>query len=295
MIDAFPARVAQSATRSVTRIVAAEDAMEGAGVQIRRIMPLHGFTDVDPFVLLDEIRSSDPGAYIAGFPPHPHRGIETVTYMLAGRMRHKDSNGNEGVIGAGDVQWMTAGRGIIHSEMPEQHDGLMWGFQLWINLPRAEKMTTPSSYRELPADAIPTALADGVTVRVISGSFGDLNGPAPGRTTDPLYLDIAVPASHEIAIPIGDGRAAFAYVYDGEMGIGPGEPTLVPEGHAAVTALDGALRLTSRTGGRLLLFAGRPNGEPIVRHGPFVMTNEADLRRAIVDVQSGTFLSPQDT
>lgn len=285
---------AQAATRTVTRIVRAEHAMEGAGVQIRRIMPLQGFTDVDPFVLLDEIRSSDPGAYIAGFPPHPHRGIETVTYMLAGRMRHKDSNGNEGVIGAGDVQWMTAGRGIIHSEMPEQQDGLMWGFQLWINLPGAEKMTTPSSYKELPAEAIPTARVDGVTVRVISGTFGDLDGPAPGRTTDPLYLDIAVPASQEIAISIRDGRGAFAYVYDGEVGFGPGEPTVVPEGHAAVTTMDGALRLTTQSGGRLLLFAGRPNDEPIVRHGPFVMTNDADLRQAIADVQSGAFLKPQD-
>lgn len=294
MIETPSERPAQAATRNVTRVVRAEDAMEGAGVQIRRIMPLQGFEDVDPFVLLDEIRSSDPGAYIAGFPPHPHRGIETVTYMLAGQMRHKDSNGNEGVIGVGDVQWMTAGRGIIHSEMPEQKDGLMWGFQLWINLPGAEKMTTPSSYKELPSEAIPIARTDGVTVRIIAGTLGNLTGPAPGRTTDPMYLDIVMPGASEITIPIPTGRSAFAYVYDGEMRFGSGEPTVVPDGHTAVLGLDGALRLTSQSGGRLLLFAGRPNDEPIVRHGPFVMTNEADLRRAIADLQSGVFLTPQE-
>lgn len=171
----------------------------------------------------------------------------------------------------------------------------MWGFQLWLNLPGAEKMSTPSSNLEIPAEAIPTALVDGVTVRVISGVFRNWEGPAPNRTTDPLYLDIAIPALHEITIPIADGRAAFAYVYDGEVGFGPGAPILVSHGHAALTALDGALRVTSSSGGRLLLLAGRPNNEPIFRHGPFVMTSEADLHRAISDVQAGTFLTPQTT
>lgn len=281
----------KATTRAVTRIVRAEQAMEGAGVSIRRVMPQRDFMDVDPFVLLDEFRSSEPNVPSPGFPPHPHRGIETVTYMLAGRTRHTDSNGDHGVIGPGSVQWMTAGRGIVHSEMPEQQDGEFRGFQLWINLPGAAKMTTPSSYRELPAQSIPTLHVDGVSIRIISGSFGGRSGPAPERTTEPLYVDVSLPAAHEIEIPITEGHAAFAYVYDGEVSFGSSEATTVHAGHAALLEGGDTVRLVSRASGRVLLFAGRPIREPIMRHGPFVMTTANELRQAVADIQAGTFLS----
>ena len=284
----------QSSTRGVAQIVRAEEAMEGAGVQIRRVMPQPGFMDVDPFVLLDEFRSTEPNVPSPGFPPHPHRGIETVTYMLAGRTRHKDSNGDQGVIGPGDVQWMTAGRGIVHSELPEQQDGEFRGIQLWINLPGAAKMTTPSSYRELPARDIPTVDLAGVAVRIIAGSFGGRSGPAPERSTEPLYLDISIPAGCQIEIPLSDGHAAFAYVCDGEVSFDSHEPTTVVAGHAALLEREGRVRLVSPAGGRVLLFAGRPIGEPIMRHGPFVMTTENELRRAVAEIQAGTFLDHHD-
>lgn len=276
--------------RPVVRTVEAEPAMDGAGVRIRRVFPTASFADVDPFVLLDEIRSDDPTAYIAGFPPHPHRGIETVTYMLAGRMRHKDSNGNEGVIGAGDVQWMTAGRGIIHSEMPEQRDGLMWGFQLWVNLPGAEKMSTRSAYEELSAGSIPTISQSGTTIRVIAGQYGGQDGPAPPRTTRPLYLDVQLAAGSETRIQIEPEHQAFAYVIDGAVTFT--DAVDVAAGNAVIFGEGSGVQLSARRGGRVLLFAGRPNREPIVRYGPFVMTSEDDLRQAFLDFRSGRFLDP---
>lgn len=275
--------------RRVARFVMREAATEGAGVKINRVMPITALEAVDPFLLLDEIHSDDPEAYIAGFPPHPHRGIETITYMLAGRMHHRDSTGGNGVIGAGDVQWMTAARGIIHSEMPEQMEGLMWGFQLWLNMPAAEKMATPSSYLELTSDMMPAITGNGHRVRVIAGSFGGQTGPAPARSVDPLYLDVEIGAGGELAVDLPDGHAAFAYVFDGEADVAG---TAIPTGTTAVLSGDGALTLSSKPGGRLLLIAGRPLREPVFRAGPFAMASARDLEQAFEDLQTGRFLEP---
>lgn len=275
--------------RSVARTVQREAATEGAGVRINRVMPIPALDAADPFLLLDEIRSDDPGAYLAGFPPHPHRGIETITYMLAGRMHHRDSTGGNGVIGAGDVQWMTAARGIIHSEMPEQSEGLMWGFQLWLNMPAAEKMATRSSYLELKADAIPTVEGDGTRVRVIAGAFGGRFGPAPARSVEPIYLDIAIDAGGSLSVDVPDGHAAFTYVFDGGAEVAG---TALPTGATAVLSGDGLVRLASKQGGRLLLIAGQPLHEPIFRAGPFAMASALDLEQAFDDLRSGHFLEP---
>lgn len=275
--------------RHVERVVRRQAATEGAGVRINRVMPLPSLDAVDPFLLLDEIRSDDPGAYLAGFPPHPHRGIETVTYMLAGRMHHRDSTGGEGVIGAGDVQWMTAGRGIVHSEMPEQSDGLMWGFQLWLNMPASDKMATRSSYLELAADSIPTVEGDRHRVRVVSGPHGGRRGPAPPRPTEPILLDVSIDAGGSAAIDLPDGHAAFAYVFDGEAEIAG---TKVATGGTAILSGDGPAALSSAAGGRLLLIAGRPLREPVFRAGPFAMASERDLEQAFEDIRTGRFLEP---
>lgn len=278
-----------SRQREVARIVAREPAVEGAGVLINRVMPIAALEAVDPFLLLDEIHAYDPGAYIAGFPPHPHRGIETITYMLAGRMHHRDSTGGNGVIGAGDVQWMIAARGIIHSEMPEQAEGLMWGFQLWLNMPAAEKMATRSSYLELESDAIPTVAGERHRVRVIAGSYEGREGPAPRRATEPIYLDVAIDAGGEFPVDLPDGHAAFAYVFDGTAIVAG---TDVGLGGTAILAGSGPVSLASSTGGRLLLIAGQPLREPVYRSGPFAMASERDLEQAFADLRSGTFLEP---
>lgn len=275
--------------RGVARIVGREAATEGAGVSINRVMPLASLESVDPFLLLDEIRSEDPGAYLAGFPPHPHRGIETITYMLAGRMHHRDSTGGNGVIGAGDVQWMTAGRGIIHSEMPEQTNGMMWGFQLWLNMPADEKMTTPSSYRELDAGKIPTVEGDRHRVRVISGEHGGQRGPAPARATAPVYLDVTIDGGGELSVGFPQGHAAFAYIFDGSIAVAD---TPVATGETALLTDGGAVKVSSVSGGRLLLIAGRPLREPVYRAGPFAMASEHDLKRAFDDLHAGRFLEP---
>ncbi len=280
-----------SGVREVCRVIRRIPAIEGAGVLINRVMPLPGFDHADPFLLLDEIRSSDPEAYISGFPPHPHRGIETVTYMLAGRMHHRDSTGGDGVISAGDVQWMTAGRGIVHSEMPEQQLGLMWGFQLWLNMPASEKMSTASSYVELKSSNIPEAIEPGVTVRVISGRYGGLVGPAPQRATEPLYLDAGLTQGAGCDVEISDGHAAFIYVYEGEL-IASG--VTLGLGETGLLSQEGMLKISTIHGARALILAGRPLKEPIVRGGPFVMASEQDLREAFADLRAGTFLQADD-
>ena len=265
-------------------------ASDGAGVRLTRVIGTPGLPDVDPFLMLDEFRSDDANDYIAGFPDHPHRGFETVTYMLAGRMRHGDNQGNSGLLRAGSAQWMTAGRGIVHSEMPEQEDGLMWGFQLWVNLPATDKMTAPR-YQDIDPEDIPTAeLADGVEARVVVGRVGDVAGPVSGIVTDPLYLDLSLPAGARFSHPLVPGHNAFVYVYDGAAGIViGGQP--VARGELAVLAQgDGAAVLTAGAApARALLVAGRPLGEPVAKYGPFVMNTEDELRQAIDDYQSGRF------
>src|SRR6266849_6422553 len=207
--------------RHVTKIVTGQPTSDGAGVRLTRVLGTPQLDHLDPFLLLDEFKSDRPGDYLAGFPDHPHRGFETVTYMLAGAMQHRDHVGNEGELVAGSVQWMTAGRGIVHSEMPRQKDGLMWGFQIWVNLPARDKMTAPR-YQDIPPERIPEAkLAEGVTARVIAGKVGDVVGPVEGIATEPLYLDVHLSPEAAVELPLTAGHSAFAYVYEGRAALGP--------------------------------------------------------------------------
>jgi len=280
--------------RSVVKIITGQATSDGAGVRLSRVIGTPALDHFDPFLLLDEFKSDKPDDYLAGFPDHPHRGFETVTYMLAGSMRHKDHVGNQGELVAGSVQWMTAGRGIIHSEMPIQKDGLMWGFQLWVNLPARDKMTAPR-YQDIPPDKIPeVALADGVRARVIAGEAGGVYGPVEGITTQPLYLDVTMAPRARLSHELPAGHNAFAYVYDGRVRFGPAEgggAEMLSTGRLAVLG-DGE-RLSAATGdghARFLLLAARPLREPIARYGPFVMNTREEIVRAVEDYQRGTLL-----
>jgi quercetin 2,3-dioxygenase len=278
-----------SAVRTVERVVRGQPASDGAGVKLFRVIGSQGLSDLDPFLLLDEFRSDHAGDYIAGFPEHPHRGFETVTYMLAGRMRHGDNQGNTGLLGPGSVQWMTAGRGIVHSEMPEQEDGLMWGFQLWVNLPAREKLTTPR-YQDIAPERIPeVALPASSTVRVIAGEFNGVRGPVQATATQPLYLDVRLAANDSFNTLVPESHNAFVYVYDGAIAIGQGERARgVKRGELAV--LSHGLILTAAAqseGARLLAIAGHPLNEPVARYGPFVMNTPDEIRQAFIDYQAG--------
>jgi quercetin 2,3-dioxygenase len=277
--------------RTVTRVVRGVPASDGAGVRLTRVIGGPQLAELDPFLLLDEFRSDDASDYLAGFPDHPHRGFETVTYMLAGRMRHGDNQGNRGLLGPGSVQWMTAGRGIVHSEMPEQQDGLMWGFQLWVNLPASDKMTAPR-YQDIGPELIPElAPADGVRVRLVAGRCGDAEGPVRGVATEPFYAEVALApgARHVVALPAS--HAAFAYVFDGDVDIGGADAARrVARGELAVLGPGAGVGLASGPqGGRLILVAGRPLREPVARYGPFVMNTEAEIRQAFEDYRAGRF------
>ena len=276
-------------TRPVAKLSRGQPTSDGAGVKLNRVIGNQTLGELDPFLLLDEFRSEEGADYIGGFPDHPHRGFETVTYMLAGRMRHGDNKGNAGLLRPGSVQWMTAGRGIVHSEMPEQEEGLMWGFQLWVNLPAKDKMTAPR-YQEFQPEEIPLAtLPGGVTVRVIAGKVGDVQGPVTGVATDPIYLDVTLPAGGRFSFDLPAGHSAFAYPFEGDALIG--EPaTAVPRGTLAVLREDGAAVLSAGASpARVLLVAGRPLKESVVRYGPFVMNSEQQIREAITDYQTGRF------
>jgi redox-sensitive bicupin YhaK (pirin superfamily) len=254
-----------------------------------RVIGTPALDHFDPFLLLDEFRSDNPDDYIAGFPDHPHRGFETVTYMLAGRMKHGDNQGNTGLLGPGSVQWMTAGRGIVHSEMPQQVDGLMWGFQLWVNLPAADKMTTPR-YQDIQGDQIPeTRVADGVHARVIAGELAGVPGAVSNVATDPIYYDLLFDAGATLSVPLPAGHNAFVYVYQGAMLAGEGgAATTIERGELALTSQGDSLVLTATDQpGRLILVAGRPLNEPIARYGPFVMNTAEEIRQAFMDYQAG--------
>jgi redox-sensitive bicupin YhaK (pirin superfamily) len=275
-------------TRSIAKVAKAMKTSDGAGVRLQRSLGTPEVPLVDPFLMLDEFRSDDPSDYIAGFPAHPHRGFETVTYMLAGSLQHEDSVGNTGHLRSGSVQWMTAARGIIHSEMPKQEDGLMWGFQLWVNLPAKDKLGDPR-YQDVDPSEIPEQpLADGGAVRVIAGRFADRVGPVGGVATDPMMLDVALPAGGSLDVPIPEGHNAFAYVFEGRAVLGDRE-TAIPRGHLAVLDREGeGLRIVAgHEGTRVLLVAGRPIGEPVARYGPFVMNTREELEQAFRDYQSG--------
>lgn len=281
------------AVRTVSRIVHAQATSDGAGVRLYRSLGLPTLDYLDPFLLLDEFKSDTGADYIAGFPDHPHRGFETVTYMLAGAMQHWDHKGNEGNLRAGSIQWMTAGRGIIHSEMPQQDDGLMWGFQLWVNLPAAHKMTAPR-YQDIPPEDVPEVkLDDGVKIRVLVGEVHGVRGAVSGVATEPLYLDVTVPVRTNCTLSVQSGHTALCYVFDGEGTFGENGADggrTVGRGQLAVFSDGDVVAVSaSTTAVRFLLLAGKPLREPVARYGPFVMNTKEEIVKAFEDFRSGRF------
>jgi hypothetical protein len=283
--------------RSVRAVIEPQMVIEGAGVLLRRSFGPSRANPFDPFLLFDHFAFNDPkDAPIWGFPTHPHRGIETVTYMLEGSVRHRDSLGNTGVIGPGDVQWMTSGRGILHEEMPRREpDGRVNGFQLWVNLPAASKMSAPR-YQEVSADSIPAAERSGMKARVVAGEFDGVAGPVTEINAGPLYMDVRLEPGAELAIPMPEGRTALAYVFEGSGMFGPLE-SAQREPVEAVRMLvfgEGDHVLARASGSspvRFMLIGGVPFGEPIVPYGPFVMNTEDEIRQALADLRNGTFVT----
>jgi quercetin 2,3-dioxygenase len=285
------AAMAPSLDREVVRQLRGLPTSDGAGVKLTRVIGQPNLPDLDPFLLLDEFGTDNPGDYIAGFPAHPHRGFETVTYMLDGRVRHKDNHGHEGVLVPGGVQWMTAGRGIVHSEMPEQQEGRMRGFQLWLNLPAKDKMCPPA-YQEFGPERIPVVSpARGVHVKVIAGRVGTVIGPVVQPATDPTYLDIELNGQASFVQALPPGHSAFIYVFEGELAVGSGA-TLAHLPKQTLAVLGAGLKVRLQSGAetvRAILVAGCPLREPVARYGPFVMSTEAELRQAFSDYQNGRF------
>lgn len=274
--------------RTIERSVRGMKTSDGAGVKLTRVIGTPVLRRVDPFLMLDEFRSDEPTDYLAGFPDHPHRGFETITYMIAGRFRHKDNHGHEGLLETGGAQWMTAGRGIVHSEMPEQKEGLVAGFQLWLNLPRKDKMCEPG-YRDVQAGEIPRAdLGGGAEARVLAGRVGDVVGPIAGRETEPLYVDLVLPAGSAGVVPIPKGHAAFLYPFEGDVVVG--EDRTVARGELGVLTDGEEVRIAAKSGAaRVLLVAGKPLNEPVVQYGPFVMSTTEEVEQAMTDYQAGNF------
>ncbi|SFP85039.1 pirin family protein [Ralstonia sp. NFACC01] len=285
--------------RRVERIITGRPTSDGAGVKLTRVLTNNLQRRLDPFLMLDAFRSDDPNDYLAGFPDHPHRGFETVTYMIAGRMRHRDSAGHEGLLQHGGVQWMTAGSGVVHSEMPEQEDGVMEGFQLWLNLPARDKMTTPW-YRDIPSNEIPEfTTEDGVAVRVIAGESQGVQGAMTREATQPLYLDITLPAGASFAQPLPAGHNAFVYVFRGNALVGDADASgnaglqRVEDKQMAILAntegSDGVVIRAGNAEARVLLVAGKPLNESIAQYGPFVMNTQEEIFQAVRDFQAGKF------
>ncbi|KAA5605829.1 pirin family protein [Roseospira marina] len=279
--------------RPLARVIAGDAASDGAGVRLTRMIGTRALDFLDPFLMLDVLHSDTPGDYIAGFPKHPHRGFETVTYLMAGRVEHRDTMGNAGVIEPGGVQWMTAGRGLEHSEMPVQENGLLWGIQLWVNLPAAVKMQAPG-YREFPADAIPEERRDdGARLRVVAGTTSrGTAGPVQGVVTDPLFLDVALSPGGTLNEPLPADHAAFLLMLEGSATVGDDAiGSTLSAGHLGVLGETGgviALRAGAE-GARALLVHARRIGEPVARGGPFVMTTEAEVLQAFQDYRAGHF------
>jgi len=269
-------------TRTVHHLIKSMPASDGAGVKLRRSLGQSQSARLDPFLMLDEFSSDDAADYIAGFPSHPHRGFETVTYILDGHLLHEDHLGNKGNLKSGGVQWMSAGRGIIHSEMPQQDRGRMRGFQLWINLPAKDKMK-PAAYRDLDATDIPEVKLGGSgKVRVIAGAYGGVDAPIKPGATDATYFDVHLPAGAAFTHKVPDGYNAFAYVYEGAL-------DGIPAHSAAVFTQEGDVQVKAGAeGARFLLLAGRPLNEPVVQYGPFVMNTREEIEQAIRDYQNGT-------
>ena len=273
--------------RTIERLVKGVQTADGAGVKLTRVLTQDLQRRLDPFLMLDAFRNDNPDDYIGGFPDHPHRGFETVTYMIAGRMRHRDSAGNEGLLGPGGVQWMTAGSGLIHSELPEQEEGLMEGFQLWLNLPADKKMIKPS-YKDLAPDAIPEyRTEDGIVVRVIAGQSNGTEGAVNKPDTEPLFLDIHLPANTRFTQSISAGHHAFIYTYRGQAFVGQ---TSVPDRHMGILSDAGqGLEVSASEPTRLLLIAGKPLNETIAQYGPFVMNTDAQIHQTLQDYRAGQF------
>jgi quercetin 2,3-dioxygenase len=296
--------------RPVKRIVQSQPTMEGAGVKLRRAFGFGNTEEFDPFLLLDDFRNDRPEDYRAGFPWHPHRGIETITYVLKGTVDHGDSLGNQGTLGAGDVQWMTAGRGILHQEMPQgDAHGQMHGFQLWANLPSSLKMTPPR-YQDVPAIEIPEIVDDdGTRVRIVCGDFWGKRGPVEGVAADPRYLDVFVPAGKRKTLPVEVERHAFAYVFEGsgvfrgasepfgvltEKAVDDGEVLIREQtGNRSLVVFDRGDEVTVQAGDqgiRFLLVSGKPIAEPVAWYGPIVMNTQAELQQAVTELRNGTFI-----
>ena len=269
-------------TRSIQKVIQGVQTTDGAGVNLTRIIGGMELNMLDPFLLLDEFGSDNPKDYLAGFPPHPHRGFETITYMLNGKFRHKDSAGNEGYLTDGSVQWMTAGRGVIHSEMPEQTEGLVRGFQLWLNLPKEKKMIEPA-YNDISAERIPKVDFEGGRARIISGKFLGISGPGKPHT-GMLYYDIVLDLSTHFTMPIDNGWNAFIYIYEGSVQL----DREVNKGHLIVLDQEGELDLTAgQKGAKFIVVAGEPLNEPVARGGPFVMNSKGEALKAFEDYQDG--------
>ena len=286
-------RATDSATREVVKVVRGMPTSDGAGVKLRRVIGQPELSELDPFLMLDEFATDSPDDYISGFPDHPHRGFETVTYMLDGRMRHQDNHGHEGVLVPGSVQWMTAGRGIVHSEMPQQQEGRMRGFQLWLNLPARDKMTEPK-YQEFGPERIPVATpGPGVSVKVIAGQVGAVKGPILQPATDPTNLDVSLSAGAQFVHALPSQHAAFMYVFEGAVRVGDGaSASIVKTGELAVLTEGTSVRFTGESEdaqSRAILVAGRPLREPVARYGPFVMNTREQLIQAVEDFQNGRF------
>ena len=275
----------------IGRVIRGMPASDGAGVRLTRVIGTPQLDMLDPFLMLDEFGTDKPEDYLAGFPDHPHRGFETVTYMLDGRMRHKDNHGNEGVLVPGSVQWMTAGRGLVHSEMPEQDEGRMRGFQLWVNLPASQKMSQPQ-YQEFAPERIPLLRpAQGVEVKVIAGRIGDIDGPIRQPATEPVYLDIALAPGTSWQYELPEGHNAFAYAFEGAGQVGEGnDARALSAQELAVLSSGRVFKLSAGNEGvRAILVAGKPLQEPVARYGPFVMNTREQLMQAFVDYQEGRF------
>ncbi|MCM2267977.1 MAG: pirin family protein [Elusimicrobiales bacterium] len=277
-------------TRELKTVLDGNWVMEGAGVKLRRIFGFGDSSLTDPFLLLDNFGSPDPADYIAGFPWHPHRGIETVTYMLEGVVEHGDSLGNAGVIKSGQVQWMTAGSGIVHQEMPQVYDGVMRGFQLWTNLPRKHKMTAPR-YRDIPADAIPAAKGPGWTIKVICGEYGGVTGPAEDIVIDPWFFDVKCDKGAQFELKTRPADNVLCCVFEGKGYFDREKKRLVEPGQAALLGSgEGLFCAASPEGLRFMLMAGKPLEEPVAWRGPIVMNTEAELRTAFEEYRDGTFI-----
>jgi redox-sensitive bicupin YhaK (pirin superfamily) len=271
-------------TRTIRQRVPASEVTEGAGVTVHRSIGTPALRNLDPFLMLDHFGSDNPDEYIAGFPDHPHRGFITFTYMLDGHMEHRDSMGNRGDLKAGGAQWMKAASGVIHSEMPRQANGLMRGFQLWINLPASEKMSDPA-YQEFSAAAIPEVTRDGARVRVLAGEFNGTHGVIEDPSTDVLYLDVALAPNAAFSLPLDDARHTFIYVFEGSARLAGDD--LARHTLAVLGSGDTVDVAAGAEGARFILVAGRPIGEPVVQYGPFVMSTRQEIEQAMADYRDG--------